>query len=250
MLRSSFLLVLLLALSPSDSFTVLSNGRHGRLPPAAATACISFEYCTGCRWDLRSVWLAQELTQHAPNVNVTLVPSTEPGTLRIASGSGRKVVLFEKSKGSPFPEPTTAVLDHWIKEASAAASSSDDSVLADVPEPHVVFVFGPSDRLRAFYLAQEILRTFAGELRAVSLLLSTTTTSLCATIGDDMYEWGHPEDEAYASSTKSLKQWVRDRIEPDKDLGHSDNAATDTTVDVEEMDDDAAEEARKFFGVM
>ena len=42
------------------------------------------------------------------------------------------------------------------------------------------------------------------ELFAVSLLLlPTTRTSLCATVGDDMFEWGQPEDAAYASSTKA-----------------------------------------------
>ena len=45
---------------------------------------------------------------------------------------------------------------------------------------------------------------------------------------------------------KELKQLVRNRISPTRDLGHSDNKG-ETLV---EMDDDEADRMRKFFGVM
>ena len=54
---------------------------------------------------------------------------------------------------------------------------------------------------------------------------------------------------------KEIKQLIRDQIDPDMDLGHSDsNHENDITEDIDEddigMDDDAAEEARRYFGVM
>jgi hypothetical protein len=57
---------------------------------------------------------------------------------------------------------------------------------------------------------------------------------------------------------KEIKQMIRDIVVPNKDLGHSDtsdNGASsydndDNDDDDEGMDDDAAEEARKYFGVM
>lgn len=60
---------------------------------------------------------------------------------------------------------------------------------------------------------------------------------------------------------KEIKQMIRDRIAPNKDLGHSDTAAAAAAGeqkkqsaseddDEDDMDDDQAEEARKYFGVM
>jgi hypothetical protein len=49
---------------------------------------------------------------------------------------------------------------------------------------------------------------------------------------------------------KELKQSIRDRLAPGKDLGHSDTkdgSTGDDTVDL--MDDDEAEAARRMYGV-
>ena len=48
---------------------------------------------------------------------------------------------------------------------------------------------------------------------------------------------------------KELKQLVRDILAPSKDLGHSDNKER-ITKDDDEMDDDTAEEMRRYYGVM
>jgi predicted Rdx family selenoprotein len=47
---------------------------------------------------------------------------------------------------------------------------------------------------------------------------------------------------------KELKQLIRDKVAPSKDLGHSDTDQEERGMDP--MDDDEAEEMRKFFGVM
>jgi hypothetical protein len=52
---------------------------------------------------------------------------------------------------------------------------------------------------------------------------------------------------------KEIKRMIRDRIAPSKDLGHSDVHGGKTgTIDEEGLvnDDDAAGEARRYFGVM
>jgi len=51
---------------------------------------------------------------------------------------------------------------------------------------------------------------------------------------------------------KEIKQMIRDRISPEKDLGHSDvKDGTESKIETggETLDDDEAEEARKYFGV-
>ena len=49
---------------------------------------------------------------------------------------------------------------------------------------------------------------------------------------------------------KEFKQLLRDQIVPDMDLGHSDNKIKKDGEVEDELDDDEAMEARKYFGVM
>lgn len=51
---------------------------------------------------------------------------------------------------------------------------------------------------------------------------------------------------------KELKQMIRDRVAPSKDLGHSDVVKQDDSdnSDIDLMDDDEAADMRSYFGVM
>ena len=74
--------------------------------------------------------------------------------------------------------------------------------------------------LRAAYMAQELLTTFADELYAVMLQPSETGGHYSIRINGetifDRKEWGgFPE-------IKEIKQMVRDKVSPEKSLGHSD----------------------------
>ncbi|MDB5138020.1 MAG: SelT/SelW/SelH family protein [Mucilaginibacter sp.] len=74
--------------------------------------------------------------------------------------------------------------------------------------------------LRAAYMAQELLTTFTDDLYAVTLQPSETGGHYSIRIDNsiifDRKELGRfPE-------IKELKQLIRDRISPGKDLGHSD----------------------------
>ncbi len=74
--------------------------------------------------------------------------------------------------------------------------------------------------LRAAYMAQELLTTFADELYAVTLMPSQTGGHYSIRVNEltvfDRKEWGRfPE-------IKEIKQLVRDQVSPEKKLGHSD----------------------------
>ena len=67
--------------------------------------------------------------------------------------------------------------------------------------------------------------------------------------------WDRKEEGRFPEA-KELKQKVRNIIDPTRDLGHSDvknkqttNKCEDCPPDDESMDDDEAEEARRYFGV-
>lgn len=73
--------------------------------------------------------------------------------------------------------------------------------------------------LRAAWLAQELLSTFSTDLDQVSLVPGTGGTFVIAvdgtTVWDRTVDGGFPE-------AKVLKQRVRDIIDPERGLGHSD----------------------------
>ena len=74
--------------------------------------------------------------------------------------------------------------------------------------------------LRSAYMATELLTTFAEELGGVLLQPSETAGKFTIyldgkLIVDRKADGGFPE-------ISTLKQWIRDRIAPDKNLGHSD----------------------------
>ena len=73
--------------------------------------------------------------------------------------------------------------------------------------------------LRATWLAQELLFTFGEELGEVALLPGSGGV-FEVYLGEEKI-WDR-EREARFPEPKEIKQLVRDRIAPDKDLGHSD----------------------------
>ncbi|MBP0438082.1 SelT/SelW/SelH family protein [Tianweitania sediminis] len=78
--------------------------------------------------------------------------------------------------------------------------------------------------LRAGWLAQELLSTFATELGEVALQPGTggIFEIWCqAENGEPVLVWERKRDEGFPEA-KVLKQRVRDVIAPERDLGHSD----------------------------
>jgi selenoprotein W-related protein len=73
--------------------------------------------------------------------------------------------------------------------------------------------------LRAAWMAQELLTTFKEELGEVALIPGTG--GIFEIRLNDELIWSRAEARSFPE-IKQLKQSVRDRIAPTKDLGHSD----------------------------
>jgi len=74
--------------------------------------------------------------------------------------------------------------------------------------------------LRAAYMAQELLTTFIGDIHSVTLVPSEVGGRYTISVNDivvfDRKRTGH------FLEIKEIKQLVRDIVNPEKDLGHSD----------------------------
>ena len=74
--------------------------------------------------------------------------------------------------------------------------------------------------LRASYMAQEFLTTFADELKSVQLQPSDTSGAYKIFInGEVLFD---RKSNGGFLDIKELKQLIRDKISPNKSLGHSD----------------------------
>ncbi|MFT5396217.1 MAG: selenoprotein W-related protein [Gammaproteobacteria bacterium] len=74
--------------------------------------------------------------------------------------------------------------------------------------------------LRANWIAQELLMTFGEKLGELALVPSTGGVFTVLLDGDEIFS---RKKEARFPESKELKQLIRDRVEPDMPLGHSDN---------------------------
>ena len=73
--------------------------------------------------------------------------------------------------------------------------------------------------LRAAWMAQELLTTFETDLREVALQPGTGGIFEVHLNGELLYS---RKEKGRFPESKELKQLVRDRIDPTRDLGHSD----------------------------
>jgi selenoprotein W-related protein len=73
--------------------------------------------------------------------------------------------------------------------------------------------------LRAAYMAQELLSTFAEEIGEVALIPATGGAFSIACDGEVV--WERKRDGGFPEITK-LKQLIRDRVAPGRELGHVD----------------------------
>lgn len=73
--------------------------------------------------------------------------------------------------------------------------------------------------LRAGWLAQELLSTFDTELGEVALVPGTG--GVFEVLVDDELIWSRKDQNRFPEA-KELKQLVRDRVAPHRNLGHSD----------------------------
>jgi selenoprotein W-related protein len=74
--------------------------------------------------------------------------------------------------------------------------------------------------LRANWLAQELLMTFGEKLGELALVPASGGVFIVLLDGDELFS---RKEQARFPDSKELKQLIRDRIEPDMSLGHSDD---------------------------
>lgn len=75
--------------------------------------------------------------------------------------------------------------------------------------------------MRAAWLAQELLSTFEADLSAVTLIPGSTGGIFEIRLNGETV-WSRKERGRFPEA-KELKQLVRDRVAPGRDLGHVDN---------------------------
>ena len=94
--------------------------------------------------------------------------------------------------------------------------------MSDVPHPNIAITYCGlcGWLLRASWMSQELLTTFADELGSVTLIPDQTGGVFEVRIDDELV-WSRKEQGRFPD-IKELKQTVRDRIAPEHDLGHSD----------------------------
>ena len=134
--------------------------------------------------------------------------SSETGDVVLSAEHDRFdwMTLDEFTRACPFPRLVEAV-----RLAGAQAA---------IGRPRLEIVYCTQCRwlLRAAWMAQEILTTFEGELGEVALRPGTGGI-LDVRLGEETI-WSR-QSQGRFPELKELKQIVRDRIAPDKDLGHS-----------------------------
>ena len=91
-------------------------------------------------------------------------------------------------------------------------------------KPHVTITYCRQCNwlLRAAWMAQELLSTFSEELGEVSLVPATGEAFSIVVDGETV--WERKRDGGFPD-VKTLKQIVRDRIAPERDLGHLERPA-------------------------
>ena len=88
------------------------------------------------------------------------------------------------------------------------------------PVVAISYCIGCNWLLRASWMAQELLSTFQEQLGGVTLVPSDIGGTYEIRIGDELL-WERKRDGGFPD-VKELKTRVRDRINPDQDLGHLD----------------------------
>lgn len=94
--------------------------------------------------------------------------------------------------------------------------------MTDRPQVTVTYCSRCGWLLRAGWMAQELLTTFADELGAVTLVPDATGGVFEVRVDGELI-WSRKEQQGFPD-IKTLKQLVRDKVAPERDLGHTDKS--------------------------
>ena len=106
-----------------------------------------------------------------------------------------------------------------------------DRLMANKPRVSILYCTQCNWLLRAAWMAQELLSTFGQSLGEVALVPGTGGNFEIRI--DDQLIWERKRDGGFPGP-KELKQKVRDVIEPERDLGHSDRKNKESAEGVED----------------
>jgi selenoprotein W-related protein len=104
------------------------------------------------------------------------------------------------------------------RSASPAVPPAAEAPAPRRPRVEIVYCTQCRWLLRAAWMAQELLTTFVAELGEVALVPGTG--GVFEIRADDHLVWSRAEQGRFPE-IKELKQLVRDRVAPGKDLGHA-----------------------------
>ena len=95
--------------------------------------------------------------------------------------------------------------------------------MSDTKRPRIAITYCTQCNwlLRSAWMAQELLSTFGSDLGEVALLPGTGGAFQIHY--DDVLIWDRKNDGGFPD-VKALKQRVRDRLDPGRDLGHLDQS--------------------------
>lgn len=96
---------------------------------------------------------------------------------------------------------------------------------ANKPSVRIAYCTQCNWLLRSAWMAQELLQTFGTELGEV-ILVPGTGGIFQIELGSELI-WERKRDGGFPDS-RALKQMVRDRIDPDRDLGHVDRVTIES----------------------
>jgi selT/selW/selH-like putative selenoprotein len=96
--------------------------------------------------------------------------------------------------------------------------------MTEAAKPHLVITYCTQCNwlLRAAWMAQELLQTFGTDLGGVTLVPGTGGVFEIRIDGELI--WDRRRDGGFPD-VKTLKQRIRDVVDPDRDLGHIDRTA-------------------------
>ena len=117
--------------------------------------------------------------------------------------------------------PHHGAVDPLVQATHAVPTESDAPSESNAMKPRVEITYCTQCRwlLRAAWMAQELLTTFEQEIAEVALRPGTGGVFEVRADGDTV--WSRKAEGRFPD-IRELKQRLRDRIAPDKPLGHSD----------------------------
>ncbi|MFW8633802.1 SelT/SelW/SelH family protein [Cribrihabitans pelagius] len=105
---------------------------------------------------------------------------------------------------------------------TGAADAPNETGAAPKPVVTITYCTGCNWLLRAGWMAQELLQTFEGSLGGVTLVPGESG-GIFEIRADGAVIWERKRDGGFPDA-RELKQRLRDRIAPDRDLGHLDRS--------------------------